>query len=248
MGTATTTAGGKKPNGKLLGLTMALIAVLIAFCAAMVGSERNELTKSMILESQANSNYTGASTKFRLVMLEMEKLKTSPALSAPLNTPEGAYRKRLIHLYDDYSKERAYGSAWVASYEPLVEAHFGAAEGYERAQLVAEIGVVMASLGVLLMSRAAWGLSILLAFGSVAQLGQTYVKTRHEATEAESHVKEKEEAYASLRKAHVGANEDDLVVEALDPGGKIRAEINASSKENESEKKEGEKKEGGEKK
>jgi len=35
---------------------------------------------------------------------------------------------------------------WADSYEPLVEAHFDAAESYEHAQLIAEIGIVMASL------------------------------------------------------------------------------------------------------
>lgn len=214
-----------KVNGKILGLTM----VLIAFCAAMVGSERNELTKAMILESQANALYTGASTKFRIVMIEIEKLNNSASASAPLTTPEGGYRKRLVRLYQDYSKERSFGKEWVDSYEPLVEAHFGAAEGYERAQLIAEIGVVLASLAVLLASRAAWILSLVLAMGSVGQLGQTYAQTRHEAGAASAHVHVKEEAYASLRKNHTGANEDELAVEALDPGGKIRAEMEKSS-------------------
>src|SRR6476659_7341651 len=60
-------------NNKLFGLTMALIGVLIAFCAALVGSERNELTKTMIKQTQAHSDFTAASTKYRLIMLELEK-------------------------------------------------------------------------------------------------------------------------------------------------------------------------------
>ena len=228
--------GGKKTSGKLLGITMALIAVLIAYCAAMVGSERNELTKSMILQTQANSNYTSASTKFRLVMLDMEKLRGSA--SAPLTSPEGLARKRLISLYQDYSKERKYSKEWAESYEPMVEAHFEAAEGYEKAQLVAEIGVVLASLAVLLSSSPAWYVSIVLALLAVGQLGLTYSKTSHEASKAAAHVKEKEEAYTELRKAHSAANEDEATVEALDPGGKIRAELEAGSKGGEGEKKE----------
>lgn len=60
---------------KTIGLTMALIAVLIAFCAAMVGSQRKELTRTMIEQTQAHSDYTSASTKFRLIMIELEKLR-----------------------------------------------------------------------------------------------------------------------------------------------------------------------------
>jgi hypothetical protein len=60
---------------KHIGLTMALIGVLIAFCAAMVGSQRNELTRTLIEQTQAHSDYSSASTKFRLIMMELEKLR-----------------------------------------------------------------------------------------------------------------------------------------------------------------------------
>jgi hypothetical protein len=65
----------------------------------------------------------------------------------------------------------------------------------------------------------------------MAQTGQTYLKNRHEAGEASVKVKVKEEAYNSLRKSHTGTNEDELTVEALDPGGKIRGEANATEPE-----------------
>src|SRR5258705_6623475 len=60
-------------HNKVFGVTMALIGVLIAFCAAMVGSERNELTRAMIEQTQAHADYTSASSKFRMVMIELEK-------------------------------------------------------------------------------------------------------------------------------------------------------------------------------
>jgi hypothetical protein len=65
--------GHQHSGGTLIGLTMGLIAVLIAFCAAMVGSERNELIRTMIEQTQAHSDYSAASTKFRLIMIEVEK-------------------------------------------------------------------------------------------------------------------------------------------------------------------------------
>src|SRR5438270_8606721 len=74
-------------SNKLFGVTMALIGVLIAFCAAMVGSERNELTRAMIEQTQAHSDYTSASTKFRLIMLELEKQRARVA--AARDTPGG---------------------------------------------------------------------------------------------------------------------------------------------------------------
>ncbi len=219
-------SGGKvRVSGKLIGLTMALIGVLIAFCAALVGAERNELTRTMIEQTQAHSDYSSASTKFRLIMLELEKqrglLVANPALAA-----EGADQtvlRRFLRLYGDYAQERALSKGWSDSYSPLVQAHFEGAEGYEHGQLIAEIGIVLASLGVLLGSRSAWVLSVVLAVVCVVQLGRTNLHVRHEVAEASDHVHHGEQAYRDLRKAHTGANEDERTVESLDPTGKLRA-------------------------
>src|SRR5215510_2057833 len=136
--------GGRQ--NKLFGVTMALTGVLIAFCSAMVGSERNELTRTMIEQTQAHSDYTAASTKLRLVMMEIEKLRPeNDGARASSDAPSPG--PRFIELADDYKKERNLAKNWADKYHPLVEGHFNAAEGYERAQLIAEIGIVLASLG-----------------------------------------------------------------------------------------------------
>jgi hypothetical protein len=221
-------------GNKLIGLTMALIGVLIAFCAAMVGSERNELTRTMIEQTQAHSDYTGASTKFRLVMMELEKQRLSTALSAGADaaTPEvqlaRSVLERFIRLYADYSKERSLTKAWSDSFKPVIDAHFEAAEGYEHAQLIAEIGIVIASLAVLLANKPAWLISIVLALVCVGQIGRVYLHTRGAVGESAAKVEHTGEAYQELRKAHVGANEDEKTVDQLDPGGKIRASLEAA--------------------
>jgi len=224
--------GGHKGSSKLIGLTMALIGVLIALCAAMVGSERNELTKAMILQTQAHSDYTSASTKFRLIMLELEKQRGALVTAAPAATaaPASPVLERFLRLYLDYSSERTLSKNWADSYEPLVEAHFEAAEGYEKAQLIAEIGIVIASLGVLLASRTAWIISILIASLAVGQLGRTLVHTRSAVGDTDVKVEKAEHAYQDLRKAHTGANEDEKTVDQLDPGGKLRTALDEKMK------------------
>jgi hypothetical protein len=209
-------------NNKLFGMTMALIGVLIALCAAMVGSERNELTRAMINQTQAHSDYTAASTKFRLVLVELEK---QHARVASARDPQGGWSpvKRFVELAGDYGEEKDLSKKWSKSYDPLVEAHFDAAEGYERAQLIAEVGIVMASLGVLLASRAAWLLSIFLSAGCLVQLGWTYLPTRHEVREAGEKIAEVGKEYAELRRQHEAANEDEKAIAEFDPDGKIRA-------------------------
>jgi hypothetical protein len=215
-------AGHHVSNNKLFGVTMALIGVLIAFSAAMVGSERNELTKSMIKQTQAHSDYTAASTKYRLLLIELEKQHARVASAR--DTPGGwSPVQRFVELAADYSDERRLAKKWADCYDPLVDAHFDAAEGYEHGQLIAEIGIVLASLGVLLFSRTAWLLSVLLSAACVVQIGRTYLPTRHEVQEADERIAKASAAYLNLRQAHGGADDDEKTIQQFDPDRKIRA-------------------------
>jgi hypothetical protein len=221
-------------SSKLFGVTMALIGVLIAICSAMLGSERNELTRNMIEQTQAHSDWTAASTKFRLVMIELEKQRARVASAK--DAPGGwSPVERFVELSQDYAEERNSAKKWAESYRPIVEAHFEGAEGYERAQLIAEVGIVMASLGVLLASRSAWLISVLLAVASMAQVARTYVPTRRVVNEAVLQVQHAEEAYQKVRKGHGAAGADEQVIERLDADGKIRAALRTRSASNQAE-------------
>lgn len=216
-------------TNKHIGLTIAIIGALIAFCAAMVGSERNELMRSMVEQTQANADSAGASTKHRLVMMELEKQRGQRAgLSTAIDqtdTQRDQVLRRFIELAGDYSKERARSKKWADSFQPVIGAHFDAAEHYEDAQLIAEIGIVAASLAVLLSSRAAWLLSIALAAVCIGQLGLTFAHTRHVVDATVGKVRHAEEAYLGERKLELAEKDDKACIEALDPGGKIRAEL-----------------------
>jgi hypothetical protein len=219
-------------SSKHIGLTIALIGVLIAFCAAMVSSEQNELTRTMSEQTQAHSDYSGASGKFRSVMIELEKLHHETSLGSTEATPPPEL-KRFLRLSLDYSRERDFAKTWVDTYQPAVEAHFDAADDYHNAQLVAEIGLVIASLAILLSSRRAWVLSILLAVISIGALTFTFIKTRRSVSHAIGNIRQAENAYEQLRKAHLGAHGDERILEELDPGGKIRAETERDSQKSE---------------
>jgi hypothetical protein len=215
-------------SSKHIGVTIALIGVLIAFCAAMVSSEQNELTRTMTEQTQANSDFSGASTKFRIVMDELEKLRSqsSPESKGVGLLPE---LRRFLRLSLDYSRERDFAKTWVDTYQPAIEAHFDAGDGYENAQLVAEIALVVASLAILLSNRSTWIVSIVLGVICVGVLISTFIKTRHSVSHALGNIRQAENAYQQLRKAHLGAHGDERTWEELDPGGKIRAEIERDS-------------------
>jgi len=145
----------------------------------------------MIEQTQAHADFTAASTKFRLIMMELEKQRAR--LTSARDAPGGPSPvERFIELASDYSAERRLSKKWADSYQPRVEAHFDAAEGFEKAQLLAEIGIVLASLAVLLASRPAWVLSVILGLTCLAQLGRTYFPTRHAVREALVHIRHAE--------------------------------------------------------
>jgi hypothetical protein len=214
-------------KNKRIGVTMACIGALIAFCAAMVGSERNELTRTMMEQTQAHSDYAGASVKFRAIMIELEKQRGKLVVIAENNvkvssTMDMAVVKRFLKLSTDYAEERELSKKWSESYKPLVDAHFEAAESYERAQLIAELGIVVASLAVLLGNRSAWIVSIVLSACCLVQLMLTAAHTRKTVDRGLVLVEHAEGEYHEMRERHVGANEDARTLEAVDPGGKIR--------------------------
>jgi hypothetical protein len=225
--------GGNKIFGlsmaKMFGVTMAIIGVLIAFCSAMVGSERTEFTQSMIRQTQAHANYTAASTKFRFVMLEL--VKQQARLSAQRD-PAGGFSpvERFIELSQDYDRERALSRDVENSYEPMVRSHFEAAEGYEHAQVVAEIGIVLASLAVLLSMRAPWVLSVLLSCICIGMLGRTYLHTHHIVDAQEIKAEHAKEEYDKYRKGHSDADEDKKTIDRLDPDHSMRQRLAAKAK------------------
>jgi len=209
--------GGHHGSSKLIGLTMGLIGVLIALCAALVGGERNEMSRVMIEQTQATADATSASTKFRIVLIDIEHLRSQPIESIPLKV-----RERFERLYSDYLQERQITAAWAAAYQPLVDAHFEAAEGFEHAQLIAEIAIVFASLAVLMSSRPAWFLSIALGVGSIGQLGWVYHRTEAHVAPVIAMVEHQSDAYKELRRVHMADHSDADAANALDPDGSIR--------------------------
>src|SRR5262245_44352097 len=66
--------GGHAGPGKMIGITMAILGVMLAFCAAMVGSERTELIKSTVEQSNKWGVYQAEATKYRVMEADFEML------------------------------------------------------------------------------------------------------------------------------------------------------------------------------
>src|SRR5262245_56092256 len=66
--------GGHGGPGKMIGITMALLGVMLAFCAAMVGSARTELIRATVEQANLWSIYQAESTKYRVMEADYEML------------------------------------------------------------------------------------------------------------------------------------------------------------------------------
>jgi len=214
---------------KFMGVTIAIIGVLIALNGDLESNQKDDFIRTMIDQSRVHANYAGYSVKYRMIMLEMEKARmtVSPASGGGIADSKKSpiELNRLLGLYSYYSKERKLAREWSESYDAQITAHFDAASGYDKAALLAEVGIVLASLGILFSSRIAWLASIVLAVLCIGQASATWVHSTKAIDSATAGVTKAEAAFLDLRKNHLETREDEMTVEAVDPGGKIRASL-----------------------
>ncbi len=229
---------GKGP-GTFIGITMAVLGVMLAFCAAMVGTERTELIKGTIDQSNKWGIYQAEATKFRVMEADSEmlhaltpnkaelkkfdeKLATVKRAGGKADDEDTAEIKEALHVatneladlltpdQDDEARIKGIGLRYkhdmaeakedAESYEPANEAHYEASEWYERAQLCAEVGIVVASIALLLTSRVVWIISILFGIASGGIIGKTFLHTRTAVAAAEKKIEDAKKHAAQLEK------------------------------------------------
>jgi Domain of unknown function (DUF4337) len=228
--------------GKAIGITMALLGVMLAFCAAMVGGARTELIATMVEQSNRLGLYQAESTKHRVMLADVEmlraitptkaevdkfesrletvkrvsgksddedtqELKQAIALAskelADVLTPDPEDEQHLKRLADEYAHDAREAKEDAECYDAKIAAHADAAEWYERAQLGAEIGIIVASVALLLGSRRLWYVSLVVAVAAAGIIVRTYAHTRSALEVAEAKITE-----AQKRAPFVEGDED----------------------------------------
>ncbi len=221
-------AGGHA-TGRAIGISMAILGVMLAFCAARVGAARTELIATMVEQSNKWSLYQTETMKLRVIEADLEmlhaitpskaevakferelkevkrvsgkaddedtqELKGAIELStkeiADVLSPDPedeAHFKKLAARYDHDVKE---AKEDAECYDDKIKAHFEAAEWYERAQLCAEIGIVVASVALLLSSRVIWAIALVFGIGCGGIIARTYVHTSSLIESAEKKIEE----------------------------------------------------------
>jgi hypothetical protein len=196
--------GGHAGPGKAIGITMAMLGVMLAFCAAMVGAARTELISTMVEQSNRFSFYQAETMKFRVMEADVEmlhaitptkaevdrfeaKLTEVRKVSGKADDEDEQHLQMLARRYEHDSKE---AKEDADCYDDKIKAHFDAAEWYERAQLCAEIGIVIASVALLMGSRGIWYVALVFGFASGGVIVRTYVHTHGALEGAEAKIVE----------------------------------------------------------
>ena len=217
-----------KSSSKSIGITMAILGVMLAFSAAMVGAQRTELVKTMVLQSNKWGLYQSETTKFRVIEADLEMLKSlSPTKAevekiettlrekrrpsgksddedtaelkdliassaedmAQLVTPDPKEVTRFKKLAREYARDVKEAKEDADAYDSSIEVHQQSAERYEWAQLAAEVGIVVASIALLLASRLISVISVCLGFVCGGTLGFNIFHTHTAEVAAEQKIK-----------------------------------------------------------
>jgi hypothetical protein len=240
-------------TGRMIGLTMAILGVMLAFCAAEVGSARTELITKMVEQTQASAEKQAHSTKYRMLFSQLEQLcAIAPtheqvaelrhgldALHAAAHPeqvdavqgallvgvgvsemmePTPAPLARLIGLTRKAGHKSKLAHEWTEAFEPAISAYSNEAEGFEHGQLCAEIGIVLASIALLLSNKKAWAGALALGVACAVLITYTFVTERPRLAAAEKAIEEAHHHYAEAVSTAEDAADDEDTLKTLEKG------------------------------
>ena len=201
--------------GTWVGITMAMLGVLLAFCAAKVGGERTELVQTLVEQQNAHAKYQAQDIKHRVAFLDLETVHALGALTADKKDIV-----QMAHTVERYLEESQLAKEWVETFDPVIDAHVVAQEHFEMAQLAAEIGIVIASVALLTKKRIAWYAALVLGVCALAIVGYTFQHTGHIVSDGKKKTEEAEKKYRDVRTADKStAFENKFVADILESAG-----------------------------
>ena len=149
---------------------------------------------------------------------------------AELLTPDHKEKERFAKIALKYEHDMKEAKADAEAYEEAIHAHHEASEWYERAQLLAEVGIVIASIALLMSSRAVWIVAVLCGLGGAGVIGTTFVKTRSELKEAEEKIEKAKKETEAIEEDDEDEEEKKEMEDEQKPGGEKKAEGEGSAK------------------
>jgi hypothetical protein len=246
--------GGKLPQ--FIGITVAVLGVLMALCSAQVGAARTELIATMVEENGAKGQYLTDWNKYRTLQAQLQQLHAlmpDPEVQGKKNaefktlvsavknpetlqgikanelqtdkilntvTPTEGDVLRFLTLLDRIREEADGSKEWSESYHDAVQVHAHTAERFEIATLAAEIGIVIASVGLLLSRQfrfalTLWLIAVTLGAVSLSVAAATKVNNSLVLHAAEEKIHKCEHHYRSMNKDEEDVVEDKKLEEDI---------------------------------
>ena len=200
--------------GVYIGVTMAILGVLLAFSSALLGAARTELMQKLVEEEHAHAKYQAQDVKHRVAFLALAQ---THALAFGSN-PEAVNKADALVMavtVERYLEESVLAKEATVAYEPAIKIHIEQEEGYEHGLLAAEIGIVFASIALMMKRRSVWIASLALGFASMAFSGQTYRHSAHELGEANERIEEAIKKYDAKRVADKTTKAENATLEEV---------------------------------
>jgi hypothetical protein len=243
---------GGKGIGRQIGITMAVLGVLLAICSALVGDARTEFIARTIEKTNATVRYQTVSTKFRLLQANLQQMNAlmpeDPAKFKQLEgefgdasgkvtgdnvhvatmlramhkqtlmtvIPSVADLKRFVASARAYKAETKAAYVYKDSYDTIIHAHQHAGHHYEYGMLAAEIGIILASIALLLSSRLAWMCSMALGGASVVIVVITKLKAGGEIHEGEEEIQKARNAYHAVALEDKAEEADETLFKSIE--------------------------------
>ena len=199
------------PLSTRVGITIAILGVILAFAAAKVGGERTELTQALVDQQHANANYQAQDVKHRMAILSLQNLHAE----AEVGKTGAADMYAMAMSAERYEGEAAVAKTWVDAFDPMIETISESQEHYERGQLAAEFGIVIASIALLFKRREPWFLSIALGLLAVVLIFMTWMHGHATVHDAKEKVDAAETKFDEMRAANKTTDKDRALVEQV---------------------------------
>ena len=222
-----------------IGITIAILGVLLALSSAQLGAARTELVATMVEANDTSLKHQTISTKTLMLLANLEQLKALEAdegdlrkadeelakLDGEVKNPETAlilkanrlHAKKILdtvtptdevmkHFAKNIranEKEAEAAKEWAESYEGAIQTHAKSAEYFELALLGAEIGIVVASVGLLLakkvwFARMVWAVALVLGVLSLADATWTKIENDRSLGAAKQKIRDSKDHYETL--------------------------------------------------
>src|SRR5262249_9739484 len=123
---------------------------------------------------------------------------------ADVLSPDPEDEAHLKSIAKRYEHDMAEAKEDAECYEAKIRANFDAAEWYERAQLSAEIGIVVASVALLVGSRMIWYVALVFGIGCAGISGRTYLHTSAALEKAEHTIVEAQKRTEEIEQREQG--------------------------------------------